>query len=654
MNIIETKHLSYDYVRRDENDSVVEETRALKDLDLSIEEGSFVCVLGHNGSGKSTFAKLCNGLHLPTEGTILVSGKSTLDEGELLEIRKKTGMVFQNPDNQIIASVVEEDVGFGPENIGVPTEEIWKRVEEALGTVQMQRYRLASPNRLSGGQKQRVAIAGTMAMYPTTIVLDEPTAMLDPSGRKEVIKTIRELNRERGVTILLITHYMEETVDADRIIVMDQGRLVMDGSPKEVFSEVEVLKSYRMAVPEVTELVYRLRKDGLPLPEGILRKKEFIRALAPIVGECTETEAGAAKDENPLKNGKCSQTEPKTESNTVSGKGPVCYLEEEIKDAILRVEGVSHIYQEGTAMERAALEDVSFSVERGSVTAVIGHTGSGKSTLTQHLNGLLHPSRGHIYVNFQKPLPPAEKKTKKQKQEEKQFDRTSVPAGFQDIADPRLNKKALCFRIGLCFQYPEHQLFEVDVLQDVMFGPKNQGLSLEEAKEKAELALRRVGLPEELWTKSPFELSGGQKRRVAIAGILAMQPEVLILDEPTAGLDPAGRDDLFRQIKELHDTEGMTILLVSHSMDDVARFSDHVLALDKGRIRLSGTTEQVFSHDDILEEMGLGLPQMQYLVREMRKSGIPVPKSANTVELVERGVLELYHKEKPGKEAEGC
>lgn len=285
MNIIKAVNLVFDYIRRDEEGQVEEVKRALDHVNLEIEKGSFVAILGHNGSGKSTFAKQINGILSPTDGTLFVSEMDTRDEAHLWDIRKNAGMVFQNPDNQIIGNIVEEDVGFGPENIGVPTEEIWKRVDESLKTVGMTMYRKQSPNHLSGGQKQRVAIAGVMAMKPECIVLDEPTAMLDPNGRKEVIRTVHELNRAEGITMVLITHYMEEVVDADRVIVMDDGHIVMDGTPKEIFSRVEELKQYRMDVPQVTELAWELQKKGIPLPDGILRKSELLDALVPILKE---------------------------------------------------------------------------------------------------------------------------------------------------------------------------------------------------------------------------------------------------------------------------------------------------------------------------------------------------------------------------------
>ena len=276
--MIEAKDLVFEYIRRDEEGNVDGIIRAVDGVTLDVQPGDFVAILGHNGSGKSTIAKQINAILEPTEGYLYVDGKDVSDPDKLWEVRQSAGMVFQNPDNQIIASVVEEDVAFGPENLGVPTEDIWVRVEEALRAVGMLEYRTHSPNKLSGGQKQRVAIAGIMAMKPKCIVLDEPTAMLDPNGRKEVIKTLHELNEKENVTVLLITHYMDEVIGADKVIVMDDGKIVMQGTPREVFSRVEKMKSYRLDVPQVTELAWELKKAGMPMPDGILTVEEFTEA----------------------------------------------------------------------------------------------------------------------------------------------------------------------------------------------------------------------------------------------------------------------------------------------------------------------------------------------------------------------------------------
>ena len=285
MEMIQTEKLVYEYEKRDEEGNVIGTSRAIDEVDIEAKEGQFIAVLGHNGSGKSTLAKHLNAILVPTEGSVWVNGKNTSNPEELWDVRQSAGMVFQNPDNQIIGTVVEEDVGFGPENLGVPTDEIWQRVEESLKAVGMIEYRHHSPNKLSGGQKQRVAIAGVVAMEPKCIVMDEPTAMLDPVGRREVLKTVHKLRKQKKVTVILITHYMEEVVDADKIFVMDHGKVVMEGSPKEIFSKVDELKSYRLDVPQVTILADELRKRGLDIPKGILRKEELVEAVERLTSE---------------------------------------------------------------------------------------------------------------------------------------------------------------------------------------------------------------------------------------------------------------------------------------------------------------------------------------------------------------------------------
>lgn len=284
MGIVKTDKLTFEYIRRDEEGNVEGITTAVDNVSIDVKQGDFIAVLGHNGSGKSTFAKHINALVEPTEGTVWVDGMDTKDDDNLIKVRQTAGMVFQNPDNQIICTLVEEEVGFGPENIGVPSEEIWERVEKSLTAVGMLKFRMASPNKLSGGQKQRVAIAGIVAMKPKCIILDEPTAMLDPHGRKEVINILHELNEKENVTVILITHYMEEVIDADKIYVMDAGRVVLEGTPKQVFSNVKMLKELRLDVPQVTELAYELKHAGVPLPDGILTRNELTEALKSISG----------------------------------------------------------------------------------------------------------------------------------------------------------------------------------------------------------------------------------------------------------------------------------------------------------------------------------------------------------------------------------
>ena len=639
MESIQVKDVSYQYTRRNENDEVIETLSALSDVSFSIEQGSFVCILGHNGSGKSTLAKLFNALQLPGEGTVLVSGMDSREEKNIFPIRREVGMVFQNPDNQIIASVVEEDVGFGPENIGLPTDEIWKRVKDALAAVHMEAYRLKSPNHLSGGQKQRVAIAGTLAMEPKVIVLDEPTAMLDPSGRKEVLESVLELKRTKGISIILITHYMEETVDADRILLMDAGKLVLDGSPREVFSDVARLKSYRMDVPLITELSDKLKAAGFPIEKTVLRKEELEEELLRLFHEgfCLERGGKALEHE-----------EESVESKAFSATGEI--KKEEELDNIVEVKNLTAIFQEGTAMESTALKDVSLHIRRGSLTALIGHTGSGKSTLLQHLNGLMKASRGEIWVSFREnpPLLIQEKGFLFRKGKIKKVQKE----GKLSFSEEGFDLRALRFKVGLVFQYPEYQLFEETVLEDVVFGPLNQGKSKEEAEKLAKEALRSLGIGEEYYEKSPFELSGGQKRKVAIAGVLAMQPELLVLDEPTAGLDPAGRDELFREIAGLRENYAMTILLVSHSMDDVARYAEEVIVLHQGERKMEGSVEEVFGKRKLLEEMGLGLPTIRAFLYDLQEKGLPLPLE-NTVDRAALAIARCFSEEAGEREKEG-
>lgn len=592
MGIIKAAKLAFDYLRYGEEGEEPEVNRAIDQVDLDIQEGQFIAILGHNGSGKSTLAKHINGLLVPTEGTLWVDQMDTSSQKDIWEIRQKAGMVFQNPDNQIIGTVVEEDVGFGPENLGVPTEDIWKRVDESLEAVGMTAYRHHSPNKLSGGQKQRVAIAGVMAMHPKCIVLDEPTAMLDPNGRKEVLRSVRELNQKENVTVILITHYMEEVIWADDVYVMDKGKIVMHGEPREIFSKVAQLKKYRLDVPQVTLLAYELKQAGVKIPDGILTIEELVHAL-----EQKEVTAPA---------------EWRTKIESVAFAGEKAPEREEKKS--LELEHISYVYNPGTAYEMHALKDINLNIPQGQFVGIIGHTGSGKSTLIQHFNGLMKPTDGHIFFEG------------------------------QDIWVEQFPLRGLRSQVGLVFQYPEHQLFETDVLTDVCFGPKNQHLTQEECEKRAKEALEHVGLDESYYAKSPFELSGGQKRRVAIAGVLAMNPKVLILDEPTAGLDPMGRDEILDQIALLHKTRGITIILVSHSMEDIARYVERIIVMNHGEKAFDDTPKKVFAHYKELESIGLAAPEITYIVHALQEKGLKVDTTATTIEEAKLTILEALEK----------
>ena len=564
MGIVKTDNLVYEYIRRDENGDKIGVKRAIDGVSLNVEKGQFIAVLGHNGSGKSTFAKQLNALLIPTGGTVVVCGMDTRDDGQTWEIRKSAGMVFQNPDNQIIATVVEDDVAFGPEKIGIPTAEIGRRVDESLRAVGMLERRKDSPNHLSGGQKQRVAVAGILAMKPQCIILDEPTAMLDPNGRKEVLKTIRRLNREEGITVIHITHYMSEVTEADVVFVMDHGKIAMQGTPKEIFSQVEELQRLGLDAPQATILAHRLRQGGIPLSEGILSAEGFVEAYRALPEQYRVPDPYRNIPEHIEE----SVTELKNE-----------------EAPLLELRNVSYVYSPKTAYEKQAVKEVSLQIRQGEFVCLIGHTGSGKSTLIQMLNGLEKPTSGTVLFRG------------------------------QDIHEKGYNRRELRGKVGLVFQYPEHQLFESTVLRDVCFGPKNLGLSAEEQKTRAEQALRLVGVDEEFWNDSPLALSGGQKRRVAIAGVLAMHPEVLILDEPTAGLDPQGRDEILSEIARIRREAGITVVLVSHSMEDVAGYANWVHVMDRGSLLYAGKPAVVFSHMENLRKVGLDVPQVTAIMR---------------------------------------
>ena len=582
MSMIKTENLIFEYEKRDDEGNVIGSHRAIDEINLEIQSGQFIAILGHNGSGKSTLAKHMNAILTPTGGTMWVDGKDTSKEEHIWDVRQSAGMVFQNPDNQIIGTVVEEDVGFGPENLGVPTDEIWERVEQSLRAVGMIEYRHHSPNKLSGGQKQRVAIAGVVAMRPKCIVLDEPTAMLDPNGRKEFLRAVEELRKKEKVTVILITHYMEEVLGADRVIVMDKGHVVMDGTVREIFRQVELLKKYRLDVPQVTLLAYELKKKGYAIPDGILTVEELITAL----------ERCGAKTKESAKT---------TLDKSTAGKPQDMHEQALDKTPILKLEQINYVYSPETAYEKKALKSIDLDIYEGEFIGVIGHTGSGKSTMIQHLNGLIKATSGALYYKG------------------------------ENIYAEKYNMRELRNNVGLVFQYPEHQLFEIDVLSDVCFGPKKQGLTEEECKKRALEALALVGLPEKYYDRSPFDLSGGQKRRAAIAGVLAMKPKVLVLDEPTAGLDPKGRDEILDQIAYLQKEENLTVILVSHSMEDIAKYVDRIVVMNKGNKMYDGTPKEVFSHYKQLEEIGLAAPQVTYIMHALHANGIQVNVDVTTI-----------------------
>ena len=532
----------------------------IKNISLEFEKGTYTAVIGHNGSGKSTLAKLLCGMLTPTEGTVEVAGMLTGDEEHEYDIRKKCGMVFQNPDNQIVASVVEEDVAFAPENLGVPSAEIRKRVDDVLATVGMTEYAKHSTYKLSGGQKQRVAIAGILAMDPECIIFDESTSMLDPSGQRDIVEAMKKLNREKGITVITITHHMNEAVEADRVIIMNDGGVTADGTPREIFSQVDMVLGAHLAVPQVTELMYKLKRAGYPCATDVLHTMECADRLEKLFKDPVEWEPERALED---------------------GEG----------EPALKLEDVTVRYGAGTPFEKVALKNINLSFPKGKITGIIGHTGSGKSTLAMLLNGLMTPESGKVLLEN------------------------------EDIHQSKQFTNSVRFKVGLVFQYPEYQLFEDTVKRDIAFGPRNMGLSDEETEKRALLAAKFCGIDEQTLTKSPFEISGGQKRRAAIAGVIAMRPQVLVLDEPAAGLDPMGKEEIFRGLREYRDSEGATMILISHSMEDIARYSDRIVVLKEGEVFMQGSPREVFANAEKLFSASLDVPQITKLFIELKKRG---------------------------------
>ena len=581
--LIDIKNVTFEYFRRDEDGNVESMIEALKDVSLDVEKGQFVAILGRNGSGKSTLAKHINALLFPSEGEVIVDGMDT-EDGELrLKIRQTAGMVFQNPDNQIVGNLVEEDIAFGPENLGIPTADIWNRVDEALDKTGMEAFRNQSPNHLSGGQKQRVAIAGVLAMHPKCIIFDESTAMLDPQGRRNIIDVARGLQQEYGITILLITHHMDEVLAADHVFVMKDGRIMGQGTPMEIFAQHQLLEECGLRLPVLYQYLDFLEQEQII--DAVAYRN--IHNVEDLITEMTRRYQKEQADQTEL-------------SNDLIGE---IQVERNAGEGIL-LNHVSYVYNKGFADERTALKDVNLHITKGEFVAVIGHTGSGKSTLMQHLNGLYTATEGTVYYNG------------------------------QDIADHDFSIKQLRQKVGLVFQYPEYQLFAETVEKDVCFGPENMDISKVEAQKRAYEAIEAVGLPDTIYDCSPLQLSGGQKRRAAIAGILAMQPDYLVLDEPTAGLDPYSAEKLLEMLKDLQVRQEIAIILVSHSMEEVAEYADRIVVMDQGKICFDEPTWKVFTRKQELEELGLAVPTGNRILNALKNVGNDIDVKHSTKEEV--------------------
>ena len=574
------------------------ETLALSGASVRIARGEFACVLGGNGSGKSTLAKHLNALLVPDKGRVEVCGMDTSERQHTYAIRQSAGMVFQNPDDQLVASLVEDDVAFGPENLGVPTAELRERVAQRLQDVGLSGFEKHETHALSGGQKQRVAIAGALAMNPEILILDEASAMLDPRGRKGLMRVVRSLN-DLSMTVVMITHFMEEAALADRVIVLDEGKVARVGTPDEVLIDVDALSALNLEVPFAAELSQALRRAGVPVIAAVTEE-----ALAESVFSVFTSHATAA-----------SSTHENAAPQGPSGGKTLIEKASTDGDVLIWLENVSFTYDAAEARRQRkagkkpapkqakwgnspealwALDNVSLKVRKGEFLGIAGHTGSGKSTLIQHMNGILHPTSGRVV------------------------------AFGSDIAEKGVANDVRG-RVGVVFQYPENQLFAATVAEDVAFGPRNLGLSEEEVSKRVERSLRTVGLnPEEIAARSPFELSGGQQRRVAFAGVLAMEPEVLVLDEPAAGLDPKARKSFLDMVSHLHE-EGLTVVMVSHNMDDLANFCDRVAVMSEGKLLMEGTPAEVFTRAAELTSVGLATTSPEHFANLLREGGLPMP-----------------------------
>ena len=557
---------------------------ALDDVTLSVAEGERICVLGPNGSGKSTLASVLCGLLAPDEGLVNLVGELVCtDVGADFEAygraRRQLGLVFQNPDDQIVTSIVEEDVAFGPENLGVPSEQIGERVRRELKRVALERYAKADPSRLSGGQQQRVAIAGALAMEPRVLVLDEPGALLDVRGRRGIMRVMDKLH-EAGTTIIHITHFMEEALAADRVLVMDKGRIVLQGTPDSVFNHAEQLTGLGLEEPFVARLAEALAARGMDLP-WTCNTDQLLEAITAGAGSAQQPTAAATPEAD----------------NTNGAPAPA--------QPIITAASVGYSYGSTDAREERhpALSNVNFAIPEGSYTAIVGQTGSGKSTLLRLFCALDIPDEGRLVIEG------LDTRNKRQ-------------------------RRLLHGRVGYVMQHPERQLFAETVLEDVAYGPTNMMLPPDEIDRRCRDALALVGLTGRE-DASPFHLSGGQQRLCALAGILAMNPRILVLDEPTAGLDPKGRNQLRAIINNIHN-QGVTVVQVTHSMDDAAT-TQQVIVLNEGKVLLQGTPAEVFSPqtEDVLRASGLGLPEALRWSMLVQDGGLQVGNSLTLSQLAD-------------------
>ena len=569
-------------------------TPALQDVNLTVWPGEYLAIVGANGSGKSTLARHLNALLLPDKGNVWVNGWNTCDRAHVRDIRRTVGMVFQVPDNQIVATIVEDDVAFGPENLGVPHTELPARVAEALVAVGLEEHAHRASHLLSAGQKQRLAIAAALAMRPLCLVLDEATAMLDPAGKADLLRIVRQLHRS-GTTIIAVTHSMSEAAEADRIVVLADGRIVMEGTPSRVFADAACLAQHGLEPPPVALLSHQLAECWPDFPRNLLDAETFVDAVCRHLSSAGHGHTAPASADRRI------------------GDRPVVPRGLDAQAPYIVLEDVHYTYLQGTPLETHALRGASMDIWPGETVAIVGPTGSGKSTLLQHLNGLLRPQAGRARV-----------------------------LGV-DLTDPRADVRALRKRIGLVFQQPEAQLFERYAGDDVAFGPLMFGASLEQARQQVRRAMESVGLPFDAYKdRLTLTLSGGERRRLALAGVLALEPQILVLDEPTAGLDPKGRGDLIALLRRWRSAD-RAIVFTSHSMDDVALLAHRVYVVAGGQTVQAGPTREVFANPASTEAHGLGLPTAAMLSQALARRGCPIPTDVLTLEELAQAIVRLAH-----------
>jgi len=574
MTLIELDHVNFRYPQA--------QSTALTDISLTIEEGERVAVVGANGSGKTTLGRLLNALYLPESGQVSIAGMDTRRMELHRVIRQVVGMVFQNPEDQLVAAVVEEDAAFGLENLGVPTLEMRRRVDEVLHTFDLWEHRQRPPHLLSSGQMQRLALAGVLVVEPRVVVFDETTAMLDPAGRRTVMARMDELH-QRGATLIAITHFMGEAARCERVVVLDHGRVALDGTPAQVFADAERLAALGLHLPPAADLAQRLRLALPDLPLGILNTAELLAALPNYRG-------GPAQDLL------------REDLNVADAPVPV---------EMLRAEELGYVYLKGTPLAHRALQGVDLNVKTGVVHGLAGATGSGKSTLLQHLNGLLLPQEGRVRV------------------------------GPYRLEDPKVDRYAVRRLAGLAFQNPDMQLFETFVGDEIAFGPRQDQLSRDEIRARVRWAMEQVGLDFESYKdRRSFALSGGERKKVALASILARKPEILLLDEPMAGLDPRSRGELLAALRRL-TILGLTIVISSHQMDDLAGFVDEASVLAHGQNAFAGSVGEVFEREDELLAIGLEAPVAARAALELRRKGWPLAPGLVTPDALLAGLAAI-------------